>query len=97
MYVPGLDMLVFLDDQSRLLVTIDRLVSPTVEAIMRYTNDGAFDTTFGVAGAANTPSAADISWGRSFSARVQKDGRIVVLSWAYGTNVSSLVVSRLWN
>jgi len=83
---------VSVDDQNRLLATSVNL--PSVESVWRYTDEGILDNSFGVDGQATTPSLAGVSFGWSFSARVQKDGRIVVLTW---TDQNILVVSRLWN
>jgi len=83
---------VSLDNQNHLLVAT--CSPPALESVWRFTDDGAADISFGVNGQATTSSLADFTNGCSFAARVQKDGRIVVLTW---TDQNILVVSRLWN
>jgi len=89
---------IFLDNQNRLLVTrgTDGLV---LESVSRVTAAGAFDPAFGTGGNAilSLPAGLSSSSG-SVAARVQKDGRIVVLSQATKDDGSTVaVVSRLWN
>jgi len=95
---------VFLDDQDRLLVTTGTLGA--LESVRRYTAAGITDTSFGRKGKVALPlpaeslsvsSLADVA---SVAARVQTDGRIVLLSGAIGSgaiNANLALVSRLWN
>ncbi|MCL2779224.1 MAG: hypothetical protein FWD73_14610 [Polyangiaceae bacterium] len=76
---------VFLDDQSRLLVTSCTTPRVKQDLLSRYTSDGVLDPSFGEDGQVSTTSD-----GCPWSAHVQSDGRIVVVTDA-GT------VLRYWN
>jgi len=93
----GFWLFVAVDDQNRLIAASGNI--PALEYVWRYTNDGKPDTSFGLNGQAITPSLAEFTYGHSFAARVQKDGRIVVATWAHSATTSQdiFVISRLWD
>ena|GEM_PF-4460107 len=92
------DLSISLDNQSRLLAAMAG--SNALESVLRLTTSGEPDTTFGKNGNATfSPPASLSSASGSAAPRVQKDGKIIVLSTgisqATGQNV--VVVSRLCN
>ncbi|MCL2723374.1 MAG: hypothetical protein FWD69_02960 [Polyangiaceae bacterium] len=91
----------FLDDQNRLLVTTG--ITGPLQSVRRYLNTGAPDSSFGMSGngwatftlpADFPPTTEQVA---TIAARVQKDGRIIVLSESLADGSNDVVVSRLWN
>ncbi|MCL2779226.1 MAG: hypothetical protein FWD73_14620 [Polyangiaceae bacterium] len=98
--IGGVVSRVFLDNQNRLLVTSS--ADGMLESVSRLTTTGMPDTSFGVNGQNGTVTQslpAGFSSGTSYVARVQHDGRIVVVSEAPASLMGPtvVVVSRLWN
>ncbi|MCL2725772.1 MAG: hypothetical protein FWD69_15190 [Polyangiaceae bacterium] len=97
---------VSLDDQGRFLVPQWDVIGDIsdishLEYVWRLTPAGEPDLTFGVNGLATGLVSADGAIGGFAAARVQKDGRIVVVSRqtyrGAGGMGGIVVVSRLWN
>jgi len=91
---------VFLDDQNRLLITT--VTTGSLESVWRYLNTGVLDTSFGMNGWATFPPPTDFKPNTSgegtAAARVQKDGRIILLCVGIGgEGAAGALVSRLWN
>jgi len=84
-----------LDDQDRVLVATASTAGE-LESILRFTADGMLDTSFGTNGKATALLPENLAGlaASSTAARVQGDGRIVVLS---ETTTGVAVISRLWN
>jgi len=87
-----------LDDQNRLLVTS---ATWSLVSVSRFTTVGVLDTSFGTNGTATIPLPIGFSlYPAICTARVQKDGRIIIASGATpgtATLQRVIVLSRIWN